>query len=142
MHAPLAGMVPPLKLTELPPAAAAIVPAPHEPVSPFGFCTKRFAGKVSVKATPVIGLADGLLIVNVNVEVCPVNTLEGLNDFEMLGGWANNAPDVAINMNKAATGAASQRRDRSCDDFKIMLPPLYSACTASLVRRVLTTASW
>jgi hypothetical protein len=71
VHDPLPAMVPPVKLTELPPPAAVIVAAPHEPVSPFGFCTKRPAGNVSLKATAVIGLVDGLLIVNVKVDVAP-----------------------------------------------------------------------
>jgi len=123
MHDPPAAMVPPLKLTEPFVAVLAVVtvPAPQDPVSPFGFCTKRLVGKVSLNATPVMALPDGLLMVNVNVEVCPMLRFVGLNDLEMLGGWADNAPDVADKMNKAAAGAASQRKDLPCNDFTIIV---------------------
>src|SRR5258708_34807994 len=104
MHELMAGMVPLLRLTA--PCVAVLlvvmVPAPHEPVSPFGFSTKRLVGKVSVKATPVIALPDGLLMVKVNIEDCPMERPDGLNDFEMVG-CASNAPDVTSNVKKAAT---------------------------------------
>src|SRR5258708_3991389 len=110
MHELMAGMVPPLKPTA--PFVAVLlvmmVPAPHVPVSPSGLCTKRFVGKVSLKVTPVIALPDGLVMVKVNIEVCPMERLDGLNDFEMVG-CASSAPDVTSNVKKAATGAASQR---------------------------------
>ena len=64
---PLAGIVPPLRLTALLPEIAVIVPAPQDPVRLLGVWTKRLAGKVSVKATAVIALADGLVMVKVRI---------------------------------------------------------------------------
>jgi hypothetical protein len=52
----LAAIVPPLRLITLVPAVAVIVPAPHEPVRPFGVEITRPAGRVSLKATPVIAV--------------------------------------------------------------------------------------
>ena len=43
----------PVKLIDPPPAGALIVPPPHEPVSPLGVATNRFAGKVSENPMPV-----------------------------------------------------------------------------------------
>jgi hypothetical protein len=56
--------VAPDRLTEPEPAVAVIVPAPHEPVSPFGVVTTRPAGNVSVNPTPLSDVvALGLLTV-------------------------------------------------------------------------------
>jgi len=82
------------------------------------------AGKVSVKATAVIALPDGLVMVKVKIEVCPMATPDGLNAFEIVGGCANNAPDVTSNVKKAATGAASQRTHPPRSDFTIMFSSL------------------
>jgi hypothetical protein len=49
----LAAIVPPLRLITFVPCVAVMVPAPHEPVSPFGVETTRPAGRVSLKATPL-----------------------------------------------------------------------------------------
>src|SRR5205807_1175417 len=68
--------------------AAVIVPPPHEPVRPLGVWTKRLAGKVSVKPTPVRGAEPGLVMANVNVELCPMEMVGGLNALVMLGGTA------------------------------------------------------
>ncbi len=53
----LAAIVPPLRLITLVPAVAVIVPAPHEPIRPFGVEITRPAGRVSLKATPVSAAA-------------------------------------------------------------------------------------
>ena len=52
VHELLAAIVPPDKPMLCVPAAAVIVPAPHEPVRPLGPETTNPAGKVSVNATP------------------------------------------------------------------------------------------
>jgi hypothetical protein len=49
----LEAIVPPVKLTVFVPAVAVMVPAPHDPVNPFGVATSKPAGKVSLKATPL-----------------------------------------------------------------------------------------
>jgi hypothetical protein len=96
LHDPPAAKVAALRLTDAPPAAAVIVPPPHEPVSPLGFWTKRLAGKVSVKPTPVSGTVPGLVTLNVNVEVCPKATVAGWNAFVMTGGDAGGAVTVRV----------------------------------------------
>src|ERR1700730_6776890 len=53
VHDPLAGMLPPDKLTLLEPAVAVIVPPPHEPARPLGVATIIPPGNASVKATPL-----------------------------------------------------------------------------------------
>src|SRR5215831_4086785 len=60
-------MVPPERFTTEKPDTVPVVmvPAPHEPVSPFGFGIVRPAGSVSPKATPVSAtVALGLLMVH------------------------------------------------------------------------------
>jgi hypothetical protein len=52
----LAAIVPPLRLITFVPAVAVIVPAPQDPVNPFGVEITRPAGRVSLKATPVIAV--------------------------------------------------------------------------------------
>jgi hypothetical protein len=113
-------MVPPLKLTALLPGVAVIVPPPQDPVRLLGVWTKRLAGKVSLKATAVIALPDGLVMVKVKIEVCPMETPDGLNDSAMVGGCANNAPDVTSNVKKTATGVASHRTHPPRNDFTII----------------------
>jgi hypothetical protein len=136
---PLAGMVPPLKLTELLPAVAVIVPAPQDPVRLLGVWTKRLTGKVSVKATAVIGLPDGLVMVKVKIEVCPMATPDGLNDFAMVGGCANNAPDITSNVKKTATGAANQRPHPLRNDLTIIFCPFVLDYAVSSERLALLT---
>jgi hypothetical protein len=53
VHEPLAGRLPPDKLTLLDPAAAVIVPPPHEPLMPLGVATTIPLGNASVNATPL-----------------------------------------------------------------------------------------
>ncbi len=57
--------VAPVKLIKLEPAAAVIVPAPQEPVRPFGVFTTNPTGSGSVKEIPVRGItfAAGLVTV-------------------------------------------------------------------------------
>ena len=69
---PPAAIVPPERLTTEKPETVPVVmvPAPHDPVSPFGFGIVRPAGSVSPKPTPVSAtVALGLVIVNVRVVV-------------------------------------------------------------------------
>jgi hypothetical protein len=70
------------------PAAAVIVPAPQEPVSPLGEAIVRPAGNVSTKATPVRAteLAAGFVIVKSSEEVKFGAIVEGVKDLEIEGG--------------------------------------------------------
>ena len=81
-----AARVAPDRLTEDEPAAAVMVPPPHEPVRPFGVETTSPAGKLSVNATPVSELpVFGLLIVKLSALVPFNRTAAGLNDFVICG---------------------------------------------------------
>src|SRR5689334_6629663 len=76
VHDPPAGSVPPDRLMVPEPAVAVIVPAPHEPVSPFGFATTNPDGRLSLKPTPdSAAVAFGLLIVNVS-DVDPFSAID------------------------------------------------------------------
>lgn len=89
VHDAEAARVAPERLTVDEPAAAVMVPPPHEPVRPLGVETTRPAGNVSVKATPVSELpVFGLLIVKLNALVPFNGTALGLNDLVMAGAWA------------------------------------------------------
>ncbi|HEV3265425.1 MAG TPA: hypothetical protein VG014_07865 [Acidimicrobiales bacterium] len=90
--------VPPIRVTEFDPAIAVTVP-PHDPDRPFGVETTNPAGKVSVKATPVMSakLVTGLVMVKVSV-VDPVSAIvRSEKDLEMTGGSsARAAPALVI----------------------------------------------
>jgi hypothetical protein len=78
--------VPPLRLTEKPPATAVAVP-PHVVVSALGVATTRPDGRVSVKDTPASAtvFAAGLVIVSVRL-VVPLTGMElAPNALAMLG---------------------------------------------------------
>ena len=67
---PPAAIVPPERLTTEKPETVPVVmvPAPQDPVSPFGFATARPAGSVSPNPTPVSAtVAFGLVMVKVSV---------------------------------------------------------------------------
>ena len=86
---PPAAIVPPERLTTEKPETVpvVIVPAPHEPVSPFGFATARPAGRVSPKPTPVsVTVPLGLVMVKVSVVVPFKLMLAAPNALAMLGG--------------------------------------------------------
>jgi len=53
VHDAFAARLAPAKLTVFDPAAAVIVPLPHEPLRPLGVATARPAGNESVNPTPV-----------------------------------------------------------------------------------------
>lgn len=55
VHEPLAGIVPPDRLTLPDPGVALIVPVPHVPLRAFGVETTIPLGSVSVNATPLMG---------------------------------------------------------------------------------------
>jgi hypothetical protein len=84
---PPTGTLPPTSERVPLPAVAVAVP-PHVLVSPLGVLTKRFTGKVSVKATPANAavFAAGLLIVIVSVETPFGTIVVGLKALAMLGG--------------------------------------------------------
>src|SRR5690348_5529580 len=74
MHEPPAAMEPPERFTTEKPETVpvVIVPAPHEPVRPFGVATARPPGRVSPNATPVSAtVAFGLVMVKLIVVVAP-----------------------------------------------------------------------
>jgi hypothetical protein len=83
----LKAIVPPDKLTVFVPAVAVMVPAPHDPVNPFGVATTKPAGKVSLKATP-LRLCVELLFWIVKVRLVePFNgMLAAPNALMMIGG--------------------------------------------------------
>jgi hypothetical protein len=86
---PPAAIVPPERLTTEKPETVpvVIVPAPHDPVKPFGFATARPAGSVSPKPTPVSAtVAFGLVIVKLSAVVAFRLMLAAPNAFAMLGG--------------------------------------------------------
>ena len=77
----------PLRLMEVPPAVAEIVPPPQVPVNPLGVETARPEGRVSVKPIPVRVVA-ALVFVMLKVRVVlPLRaTVRPVNDFEIDGG--------------------------------------------------------
>ena len=69
------------------PAAAVIVPPPHEPVRPFGVETTRPDGSGSETATPVSCAPEfGFVIVNVSDVLAPTEIDDAPNAFEIVGG--------------------------------------------------------
>jgi len=74
------------------PAVAVIVPPPQLPVSPFGVASTRFAGSVSVNATPVSDtvLAPGLVIVKLS-EVAPLGGMLAAPNALLIDGGATTA---------------------------------------------------
>jgi len=86
VHDPPADSVPPVKLSEVEPALAEIIPAPHEPLRPLGVNIARLVWNVSVKPTPVSGEELGLLMVKLS-EVDPVSgIMEAPKAFVIVGG--------------------------------------------------------
>jgi hypothetical protein len=82
---PLAGMLPPLRLTLPPPATAVTVP-PQLFVVPGGVSFTTPPGYVSVNPTPVSPVpAFGFAIVIVSVDVPPDAIVAGLNTFVTVG---------------------------------------------------------
>jgi len=83
----LAAIVPPLRLITFVPCVAVIVPAPQEPVRPFGVEITRPAGSVSLKPTPV---SDVLVLLFWMVKVKLVEPFSGIeaapNALIMTGG--------------------------------------------------------
>jgi len=82
-----AAMVPPDKLITPVPAVAVMVPAPQEPVRPFGVEITKPAGRVSLKATPVSAtVALGFVMVKLS-DVEPFSgMLAAPNAFAIVGG--------------------------------------------------------
>src|SRR6478735_6261211 len=86
---PPAAIVPPERLTTEKPDTVPVVmvPAPHDPVRPFGLATASPAGSVSPKPTPVSAtVAFGLVIVKVSVVVPFRLMVAAPNALAMLGG--------------------------------------------------------
>src|SRR6478609_2073212 len=86
---PPAAIVPPERLTTEKPETVPVVmvPAPHDPVRPFGFATASPAGSVSPKPTPVSAtVAFGLVMVKLSVVVAFRLMLAAPNALAMLGG--------------------------------------------------------
>jgi hypothetical protein len=90
------GSVAPERLTLLDPETAVMLPAPHDPVKPFGVATTRPVGNVSVKATPVSATVLALAIVKLRL-VLPFDTMrEAPNDFPIDGGATTATLAVAV----------------------------------------------
>jgi len=87
VHELLTGIVPPVRDTVPEPAVAVAVP-PQVLVKPLGVATTRFAGKLSVKATPASAtvFAAGLVMVTVSV-LTPFGWIPpGTNPLTIVGG--------------------------------------------------------
>ena len=90
-----AGIVPSTRVTRCEPAAAAIVPAPQLPLTPFGVETTRPAGSVASSATPASGtvFCDGLVIAKVSAVDSPTVIVAAPKDADAVGGATTaNAP--------------------------------------------------
>jgi hypothetical protein len=98
VHDALMSSVAPVRLTLLPPAVAAIVPPPHDPVRPFGAATVRPAGSVSVKPTPVSAsaFAAGFAIVKLRLVVPFRGTVGAPNVLVIAGGTATVTTAVLL----------------------------------------------
>jgi hypothetical protein len=85
LHEPFVGTVPPLKLTDVAPAAGEKVPPQVFVIEGVGAtCTP--AGRESAKAALVRFEALVLLIVKLSVDVAPTVMLDGEKDLLILGG--------------------------------------------------------
>jgi hypothetical protein len=103
LQTPFVASVAPVSDTLPEPAIAVIVPPPQLPISPLGVARKRFAGSVSVKATPVSAavFAAGFVIVKVS-EVVPFGGMfETPNDLLIEG-----AASAAVRGSYRASGVA------------------------------------
>ena len=83
----LAANVAPVRLTELDPPVAVILPPPQEPASPLGVATARPAGRGSVKAIPLSDApALGLVMVKLRLVLPYTRMPAAPNDLPMVGG--------------------------------------------------------
>jgi hypothetical protein len=82
---PLAGIVPPVRDTEVEPGAAVAVP-PQLSTSALGVATTNPVGSVSVNAALVRALLFGFVSVNVRLVVVPTVTVDAPNAFANVGG--------------------------------------------------------
>ena len=81
-----AASVAPDKLALLPPAVAAMVPPPHDPVSPLGVATTKPAGRVSVNPMPPRAtVVLGLVIVKLSDVAAPTEIEDAPNALEIVG---------------------------------------------------------
>jgi hypothetical protein len=98
VHDALMFSVAPVRLTLLPPALAAIVPPPHDPVRPFGVATAMPPGNVSVKPTPVsaIAFAAGFAMVKLRLVLPFRATVGAPNVLVMVGGSATVTAAVLL----------------------------------------------
>src|SRR6266567_888458 len=98
VHEALITKVAPASVMLPEPAAAVIVPPPHDPVRPFGVATTRPAGSVSVNATPVRGmvLAAGFVIVKLKLVEPFSGIVAAPNALVMVGGVATARFAVAV----------------------------------------------
>ena len=87
VHAAPDPRVAPDRLMLLPPAVAAIIPPPHEPVNPLGIETCSPAGNVSVKPRTV-SWVFGLESENVRTVVSPTPIDPEAKAFVRMGGTA------------------------------------------------------
>lgn len=84
-HEAVAGIVPVILMTLLP-GVAVMVPAPHDPVSPFGVLTTKPVGKLSVKLTVSETVALGFRILKLRVVPPPTGMASRLNILLITGG--------------------------------------------------------
>jgi hypothetical protein len=99
VQVPLAGIVPPLRVIDEPPAVAVNVPLPQLPLTPLGVATARPVGRPSVNPTPVNPWPESLLvIVYDNVLVPPLGIELGVNELMMDGAVSASAELGTSNM--------------------------------------------
>jgi hypothetical protein len=120
------GTLPPVSETVPLPAFATGVP-PQLLVSPLGVATKRFTGKLSVKATPADATGFGLVIVIVSVEIPFGTIVVGLKALAMLGGATTVSVAEAVRLSLASldvTGPAVL--------LNVPAPPVTEAVTVQI----------
>ena len=88
LHDAFAFNVAPLRLTLEPPAVAAIVPPPQDPVRPLGVAITKPLGRLSVNPTPLsaAAFATGFTNVKLRVVVPLMAMLAAPNVFAIVGG--------------------------------------------------------
>jgi len=121
-HDPLTAVVPFVRPTIPPPAAAVVVP-PHVLLRPFGVATTSPAGKLSVNATPVRAtvFSAGLVIVKPRLVVPFTGIMAAPKALLMLGGvttdsvcCAEAVPAEAVSVEPPALVFSKKKLGESC----------------------------
>jgi hypothetical protein len=119
----------PNRLTLADPAVAVMVPAPQDPVRPFGVATTRPAGKLSVTPTPVSDTPKlGLVMVILRL-VAPVRgTLNAPNALLMVGG---DTPKLELPLQPPTLLSSSVTAPFRAKTLPFTLAPVFRAILVS-----------